>query len=119
MKEIGDELVKKAIKLVYDTTIEGIEAFADKKISLSEILGFSDNVYSIAVMATKWDEFVAQVKDIDSDEGLELAEYTASLIKDATGDEIDIIIDNAIQIVTKEIAIYNENILPIIAVIRK
>jgi hypothetical protein len=115
----GIDLVKKAIKVVYDTTIEGIEAFADKKISLAEILGFSDNVYSIAVMATKWDEFVAQVKDIDSDEGLELAEYTASLIKDATGDEIDIIIDNAIQIVTKEIAIYNENILPIIAVIRK
>ena len=58
---------------------------------------------------------IVQIKDIDS-EGLELAEYTASLIKDATG---DIVIDNAIQIVTKEIAIYNENILPIIAVIRK
>lgn len=119
MKEIGIELVKKAIKLVYDTTIEGIEAFSDKKVSLTEILGFSDNVYSMAVIATKWQDFIAQIKDIDSEEGLELAEYTASLIKDATGDEVDIVIDNAIQIVTKEIAIYNENILPIVAVIRK
>lgn len=115
----GIDLVKKAIKLVYDTTIEGIKAFADKKISLAEILGFSDNVYRMAIIATKWPKLVEQIKDIDSAEGLELAEYTASLIKDATGDEIDIVIDNAIQIVTKEIAIYNENILPIIAVIRK
>lgn len=119
MKEIGIELVKKAIKLMYDTTIEGIEAFADKKVSLTEILGFSDNVYSMAVIATKWPDFITQIKDIDSEEAVELANYTAALIKDATSDEIDIVIDNAIQIVTKEIAIYNENILPIVAVIRK
>lgn len=115
----GIELIKKAIKVVYDTTIEGIEAFADKKISLAEILGFSDNVYSLAVITTKWTEFVAQVKDVDSAEAVELAEYTATLIKNATSDEIDIVIDNAIQIITKEIAIYNENVLPIIAVIKK
>ena len=118
-KKQGIELVKKSIKFIYDTTIEGVEVLRDKKINLGEILGFGDNLYSGINLALKWPELVAEIVDIDSEEGADLVAYVGDLIKNATSDEIDVIIDNAIIIITKEIEIYNENIVPIIDIIRK
>ena len=118
VKKLGVDLVKKAIKFTYDTTMEGIEAFKDKKLSLQEILGFGDNIYTGITIGLKSAELWAQIKDIDSDEGNELVIYTGELIKDATPEQIDVIIENAVQIIQKEIAVYNENIKPIIAIIQ-
>lgn len=118
-KKQGIELVKKSIKFIYDTTIEGVEVLRDKKINLGEILGFGDNLYSGINLALKWPELVSEIVDIDTEEGADLVAYVGDLIKNATSDEIDVIIDNAIIIITKEIEIYNENIVPIIDIIRK
>ena len=118
-KKQGIELVKKSIKFIYDTTIEGVEVLRDKKINIGEILGFGDNLYSGINLALKWPDLVAEIVDIDTEEGADLVAYVGDLIKNATSDEIDVIIDNAIIIITKEIEIYNENIVPIIDIIRK
>lgn len=117
--KLGTDMIKKTIKFLYDTGTEGIEILADKKIVLGEVLGLGDNLYSGITLFMKWPELVAQAKDVDSEEGADLVAYVGDLIKNATSDEIDVIIDNAIIIITKEIEIYNENIVPIIDIIRK
>ena len=117
--KLGTDMIKKTIKFLYDTGTEGIEILSDKKIVLGEVLGLGDNLYSGITLFMKWPELVAQAKDVDSEEGADLVAYVGDLIKNATSDEIDVIIDNAIIIITKEIEIYNENIVPIIDIIRK
>ena len=117
--KLGTDMIKKTIKFLYDTGTEGIEILSDKKIVLGEVLGLGDNLYSGIALFMKWPELVAQAKDVDSEEGADLVAYVGDLIKNATSDEIDVIIDNAIIIITKEIEIYNENIVPIIDIIRK
>jgi hypothetical protein len=117
-KKLGVDLVKKAIKFIYDIVDESIDALKDKKISLSEVLGFSDNAYSGVIIGLKSKELWAEIKDIDTEEGVELAVYIGELVKDATSDDIDIIIKNAIEAIEAEIAIYEKNIVPMIETIK-
>lgn len=119
VKKYGVDIVKKVIKLIYDSTIEGIDVLKDKKISLGEILNFSDNLYAAIILALKADDLWKQIRDIDTDEGLEIANYIGELIKGATPEDIDLIIENSIQIVEKELAIYNENIKPMIDIFKR
>ena len=118
-KKQGIELVKKSIKFIYDTTIEGVEVLRDKKINLGEILGFGDNLYSGINLALKWPELVSEIVGIDTEEGAEVAEYVGGLVKGATSDEIDEIIDHAINIISSEIDLYYSDVKPIIDIIRK
>jgi len=118
-KKLGIELIKKAIKFLYDITIEGIEAFKDKRLFLHEILGFSDNIYSGVVLGMKYDQIVAELKDLDGDEYDEIFVYVSELVKNVTSDEIDLIIDNVIEVINAEIVIYKKNISPIIEIIKK
>jgi hypothetical protein len=119
VKKFGVDIVKKVIKLIYDSTIEGIDVLKDKKISLGEILNFSDNLYAAIILALKADDLWQQIRDIDADEGLEIANYIGELIKGATPEDIDLIIENSIQIVEKELAIYKENIKPMIDIFKR
>jgi hypothetical protein len=118
-KKFGIDLIKKAIKFIYDSTLEGIEDLRDSKLSLGEILGFGDNLYAGITITMKWKELVQQVKDVDSEEGFELTAYVGELIKDVTGDDVDIIVTNAIEAIESEIAIYEKNIVPIIEIMKK
>lgn len=117
-KKFGVDLVKKAIKFLYDFTIEGIEDLKDKKLSLSEIIGFGDNAYAGISIGLKSNELWNQIKDVDTEEGLDIAVYVGELVKDATPDQIDEIIVNAIAAIKAEIAIYENNIKPIISIIK-
>jgi len=119
IKKIGVDLIKKSIKFLFDFAGESIEAFKDKKLQLSEILGFGDNVYSGITIALKSDELWLQLKDLDTAEGVEIAEYVGSLVKGATSEEIGLIIDNSIAAIRGEIEIYETNIVPIIETIKK
>jgi hypothetical protein len=119
IKKIGVDLIKKSIKFLFDFAGESIEAFKDKKLQLSEILGFGDNVYSGITIALKSDELWLQLKDLDTAEGVEIAEYVGSLVKGATSEEIGLIIDNSIAAIRGEIEIYETNIMPIIETIKK
>ena len=117
-KTFGVDLIKKAIKFLYDCTIEGIEDLKDKKLSLAEIIGFGDNLYSGVSIGLKSAELWNQLKDIDTAEGVELAVYVGELIQGATGDEIGTIIENAIEAIKAEIDIYEKNVKPIITIIQ-
>ena len=112
--KIGVELIKKTIKFFYDLGTEGVEVWKDKKISLTEAIGFSDNAFVAVQLVTKLDQIQAEFKTLGTDEGLELIEYTGELIKGATGEDIDVIVTNAILAIKAEIDIYNQNIVPII-----
>ena len=117
--KIGVELIKKAIKFFYDLGTEGVEVWKDKKISLAEAIGFSDNAFVAVQLVTKLDQIQAEFKTLGTDECLELIEYTGELIKGATGEDIDIIVTNAILAIKAEIDIYNQNIVPIIDKIKE
>jgi hypothetical protein len=117
--KIGVELIKKAIKFFYDLGTEGAEVWKDKKISLAEAIGFSDNAFVAVQLVTKLDQIQAEFKNLDTDTGLELIEYTGALIKGATGEDIDVIVTNAILAIKAEIDIYNQNIVPIIDKIKE
>jgi hypothetical protein len=117
--KIGVELIKKAIKFFYDLGTEGLEVWKDKKISLAEAIGFSDNAFVAVQLVTKLDQIQAEFKNLDTDTGLELIEYTGELIKGATSEDIDVIVTNAILAIKSEIDIYNQNIVPIIDKIKE
>jgi len=117
--KIGVELIKKAIKFFYDLGTEGVEVWKDKKISLAEAIGFSDNAFVAVQLVTKLDQIQAEFKNLDTDTGLELIEYTGELIKGATSEDIDVIVTNAILAIKAEIDIYNQNIVPIIDKIKE
>ena len=117
--KIGVELIKKAIKFFYDLGTEGVEVWKDKKISLAEAIGFSDNAFVAVQLVTKLDQIQAEFKNLDTDTGLELIEYTGELIKGATSEDIDVIVTNAILAIKAEIDIYNQNIVPIIDTIKE
>ena len=117
--KIGVELIKKAIKFFYDLGTEGVEVWKDKKISLTEAIGFSDNAFVAVQLVTKLDQIQAEFKTLGTDEGFELIEYTGELIKGATGEDIDVIVTNAILAIKAEIDIYNQNIVPIIDKIKE
>lgn len=117
--KIGVELIKKAIKFFYDLGTEGVEVWKDKKISLAEAIGFSDNAFVAVQLVTKLDQIQAEFKNLDTDTGIELIEYTGELIKGATGEDIDVIVTNAILAIKAEIDIYNQNIVPIIDKIKE
>lgn len=117
--KIGVELIKKAIKFLYDLGTEGVEVWKDKKISLAEAIGFSDNAFVAVQLVTKLDQIQAEFKNLDTDAGLELIEYAGELIKGATGEDIDVIVTNAILAIKAEIDIYNQNIVPIIDKIKE
>lgn len=117
--KIGVELIKKAIKFLYDLGTEGVEVWKDKKISLAEAIGFSDNAFVAVQLVTKLDQIQVEFKNLDTDTGLELIEYTGELIKDATSEDIDVIVTNAILAIKAEIDIYNQNIVPIIDKIKE
>ena len=117
--KIGVELIKKAIKFFYDLGTEGVEVWKDKKISLTEAIGFSDNAFVAVQLVTKLDQIQAEFKNLDTDTGLELIEYTGELIKGATSEDIDVIVTNAILAIKAEIDIYNQNIVPIIDTIKE
>lgn len=117
--KIGVELIKKAIKFFYDLGTEGLEVWKDKKISLAEAIGFSDNAFVAVQLVTKLDQIQAEFKNLDTDTGLELIEYTGELIKGATSEDVDVIVTNAILAIKAEIDIYNQNIVPIIDKIKE
>ena len=117
--KIGVELIKKAIKFFYDLGTEGVEVWKDKKISLAEAIGFSDNAFVAVQLVTKLDQIQAEFKNLDTDTGLELIEYTGELIKGATSEDVDVIVTNAILAIKAEIDIYNQNIVPIIDKIKE
>lgn len=117
-KKFGVDLLKKAIKFLYGFAIEGIEDLKDKKLSLPEIIGFGDNAYEGVKVFSKTPELWNQIKDVDTEEGIDIAVFVGELVKDATPDQIDEIIVNAIAAIKAEIAIYENNIKPIISIVK-
>lgn len=117
-EKIGTDLIKKAIKFLYDFSMEAVDDLKDKKLSFPEIIGFGDNAYTGVTIVLKWKELIVQVKNIDTEEAVDLAQYVGELVKDATGDQVDVIIKNAIEAIEAEIAIYENNIVPIIETIK-
>lgn len=116
-KQLGVELVEKTIKTLYELTDEVVKDLKDGKIQLGELIGLSDNAFAVFSIVNKFGQIKAEILDIDSAEIQQITGYVISLgflSEDAT-----IIISNAVQAIEKMIGAYQENIVPIIDLIKE
>jgi len=116
-KAQGVELIKKTIKALYNITDEVIKDLKDKKINIAEVIGLGDNAFELIMIATKFDQLKIEIFDVDSDEIQELIQFVIDL--GFLPDNAVTIISNVVQLIEKEIAVYNENIKPIIDLIKE
>lgn len=123
-KKEGIDLIEKAIDIGYGLGDEIAKDLKDKKIQWTEVVGLSDNVFAIAMMIPKFPQLKAQVLDVDSEEIQHLIQHVIDL-GFLTDDAVLIIsnivsaLDRAYNVYKKElIPIYNENIVPIIELIK-
>jgi len=115
---LGIDKVKKVIKNGVDIIIQVRKAKSDDgKISKAEWFGFIDEGVALLGNVANLDTIIAQCKDIDKNEAKELIQYTISLGA-VEGDAV-IIVVNVVEALEKGLAIYEENIKPIIAVFNK
>jgi len=115
-KKAGIDLIKKAIKALYSLTDEVIKDLKDKKISIAEVLGLSDNGFEIIMLITKLKLLKEEVLDVDSEEVQDLIQYVIDL--GFLNEDAVTIISNVVTIIEKEYVIYQENVIPIIELIK-
>ena len=116
-KKEGIELLKKFAKTAINTTEEVREDLNDGKISTGEIIGLADNVISLARQGLNWKGLLSEIKDLDTDEGKEMAQY---LIESGIASyNVEIIILHIAALAEKIYIAYMDDIVPIIAAIKK
>lgn len=116
-KNLGVELIEKAIDTIVGTVLEVDKAYKDKKISTGEIIGLADNAFSIAKQGLNWKNILAQCKDVDSDEARQLVEYIEG--KGIMPAKAADILNHTVALVDKLIDAYNEDVIPIIEDIKE
>lgn len=117
-EKVGIELLKDLTTDVVKVIKKVTEAKADDdKISKMEIIGMIPSIAAVGKDLLKFNAIVVEVKDIDSAERKELLEHIISL--DIVGDKAEIILVNVVELVEGEIALYNNNVVPIINVFKK
>jgi len=115
-KNEGIELIEKAIDILYGFGDEIAKDLKDGTMKLPEIIGLTDNIFAIAMFIPKFPQLKAQVLDVDSDEVQVLVQHVIDL--GFLGDDAVIIISNIVAILEKGYAMYNENLTPIIDLIK-
>ena len=116
-KIYGIETLKKLFKGVYETTDEVVKDLKDGNISLSEILGLTDNLFNVISIMTKIPELKQEIEDVTTDEIKELYEYIVSF--GFVPEDVTEILRHVIALVEIEVAAYNDHVVPVIEIIKK
>lgn len=116
-EEVGIKVFKKLVKNVVDYTLQVKKATADDgKISRIEYLGFIDEVIDTLKIAAKFPVLKAEILDFSVGEGKELVEYTISL--GVVSGKAEFVIAHSVDAIEKAIGIWNDDIKPIIDVLK-
>ena len=116
-KKEGIELLKKFSKTVINTGIEIQEDLKDKKLSTGEMIGLVDNFVSLGRQGLNWRQLLAEIKDFDTEEGKEFADYLIS--QGIANDKVEVIILHTAALAEKLYIAYIEDIVPILEAIKK
>ena len=117
-EELGIELLK-------DLITDGVAVLKkysdakndDGKISKVEVIGMLPKIGAFAKDFLKAKELLAEAKNLDSDEGRQLLDHVVSL--GVVGDKAQIVMVNLLEIIEIEVAVWNNNVIPIIKVFKK
>lgn len=114
----GIDKVKKLVKVAFDTVLQYKNATADDgKISPIEYLGFADEVISLIAVVPQFKAILKQLQDVDDAETLELIEYIKSF--GVLKENAVVIVGNILQALEGMYDIYVDNVVPIIAALKK
>jgi len=116
-KIYGIETLKKLFKGVYETTDEVVKDLKDGNISLTEILGLTDNLFNVISILSKIPELKQEIEDVTTDEIKELYEYIISF--GFVPEDVTEILRHLVELSQIEIDAYNDHIKPIIDIIKK
>lgn len=114
----GIDKVKKLVKVVFDTLLQYKTATADDgKIKPMEYVGFADEAFALIAVVPQFKSILAQLKDLDDAEVIELAEYIESfgILKE----NAKVILRNILQGLETLYDVYTDNVVPIIVVLKK
>lgn len=121
--EIMEEEI--GIDLLLDLATDGVAVLKkyskakedDGKVSKLEAIAMLPKVGAFAKDFLKSKELFAQAKDIDTEEGKQLLDHIISL--GVVSDKAQIVAVNLMEIIEGEVAIWNNNVIPIINVFKK
>lgn len=116
-KVYGIETLKKLFKGVYETTDEVVKDLKDGNISLTEILGLTDNLFSVISILSKIPELKGEIEDINTDEIKDLYEYIVGF--GFVTEDVTEILRHVIALVEIEVSAYKDHIIPVIDIIKK
>lgn len=117
-EEIGIELLLDLSTDIVAVMKKVSEAKADDdKISKVEIIGMVPKITAVAKDLLKFKSLIAEAKDIDTIEGRALVTHIISL--GVVSSKAEIVAINVVEIIEAEIAIWNNNVIPIINVFKK
>lgn len=113
----GIDKVKKAVKVVFDTILQYKNAKADDdKITTMEYLGFADEIFALIAVVPQFKAILAQLKDVDDAEAIELAEYIESF--GVLKENAKVILRNILAGLETMYDVYIDNVVPIITVMK-
>lgn len=107
------ELLKATIKL----TVEVVKDAKDGKITLAEIVGLVPETLAVVKQIPNFKEVVEEIKDFDTDDAKELIEFIENM-KDISGTDAKVILENVLEIYVKGVDIYEDNLKPIIDIVK-
>ena len=116
-KIYGIETLKKLFKGVYETTDEVVKDLKDGNISLTEILGLTDNLFNVISILSKIPELKQEIEDVTTDEIKELYEYIISF--GFVPEDVTEILRHVIALVEIEVDAYKDHVIPVIDIIKK
>ena len=117
-EQIGIDKVKAAVKVALELVLQYKQAKEDDdKISPMEYLGFIDELLALVKVVPNFKTILLQLKDMDDAEALELIAYIESfgILKE----KAVVILSNVLQVLETLYDVYTNNIVPIIAAIKK
>jgi hypothetical protein len=112
-EKVGIDLIKFAVKTVVDAVEEGQKAMADGRFQLVEIIEFFDDAKAFSQVYSKKSELIAQLKDVDSEERVELFQYLKDEY-DAPNERQEVIVERVIDLIEKAFEVYDQGVLDLI-----
>jgi hypothetical protein len=115
---VGIDKVKAVVKVALDVVLQYKKAKEDDgKITPLEYLGFVDELMAVVKVVPHGKTILLQLQDMDDAETLELVDYIEryGILKE----KAVIILKNVLQALETLYDIYNDNVLPIVAALKK
>jgi len=116
-KVIGIDLLKDLASDAISVSLNYVKAREDGNVTRLEYVGMVPGAFRVIKDLLGFPKLLIEIKDIDSDERKELLEHIISL--GILGNKAQIILVNLLEIVEKEISVWDENVQPIIQALTK